>query len=85
MKPLEGKSLVEDPSWLKEDLVIYDTVYAPRTTKLMEVAKDAGVKNVYNGLGMMIEQGAAAFKLWTGQDMPIDLVEQAMAEKDKEK
>lgn len=84
MKPLEGKSLVENTTWLKKDLVIYDTVYAPRTTKLMEVAKDAGLQAVYNGLGMMIEQGAAAFKLWTGQDMPIDKVEAAMVAKDKE-
>ena len=84
MKPLEGKSLVENPTWLKKDLVVYDTVYAPRTTKLMEVAKDAGLQAVYNGLGMMIEQGAAAFKLWTGQDMPIDKVEAAMVAKDKE-
>ena len=27
-----------------------------------------------NGLGMMLYQGAAAFKLWTGKDMPIDAV-----------
>ncbi|GAP02503.1 shikimate 5-dehydrogenase [Fructobacillus pseudoficulneus] len=82
MKPLEDQSLVNDPSWLKPDLVVYDTVYAPRQTKLMTIAKDAGVKNVYNGLGMMIEQGAAAFKLWTGQDMPIAAVEAAINEKD---
>lgn len=84
MKPLEDMALVNDPSWLKKDLVVYDTVYAPRETKLMAVAKEAGLTAVYNGLGMMIEQGAAAFKLWTGQEMPIDKVQEAMAKKDKE-
>lgn len=84
MKPLENMALVNDPSWLKKDLVVYDTVYAPRETKLMAVAKEAGLTAVYNGLGMMIEQGAAAFKLWTGQEMPIDKVQEAMAKKDKE-
>ncbi len=64
-------------------MVVFDTVYAPRETKLMKIAKQAGVKHVYNGLGMMIEQGAAAFKLWTGQDMPIDFVKQQLLEKDK--
>lgn len=55
-------------------MVVYDTVYAPRTTKLMEVAEKAGVEHVYNGLGMMIYQGAAAFKLWTGEDIPVDYI-----------
>ncbi|MHA8138164.1 shikimate dehydrogenase [Lactobacillaceae bacterium Scapto_B20] len=82
MKPLEDMSLVNDPSWFKPDLVVYDTVYAPRETKLMHIARQAGVKHVYNGLGMMIEQGAASFKLWTGQDMPIADVEKAISEKD---
>ena len=50
------------------------TVYAPRETKLMQVAKQAGVDHVFNGLGMMLEQGAAAFKLWTGQDMPVEYI-----------
>ncbi|MEJ6401118.1 shikimate dehydrogenase [Nicoliella lavandulae] len=82
MKPLENESLINDPSWFKPDLVVFDTVYSPRETKLMRIAKQAGVKHVYNGLGMMIEQGAASFKLWTGQDMPIDVVEQQIAAKD---
>ena len=36
MKPLADQSLITDPSWLREDLIVYDTVYAPRTTKLMK-------------------------------------------------
>ena len=40
----------------------------------MQVAKRAGVNHVFNGLGMMLEQGAAAFKLWTGQDMPVEYI-----------
>ncbi|MFD1671771.1 shikimate dehydrogenase [Agrilactobacillus yilanensis] len=74
MKPLEDLSLVNDPSWFRKDMIVYDTVYAPRTTKLMKVAETAGVKHVFNGLGMMLEQGAEAFKLWTGEDMPTDYI-----------
>jgi shikimate dehydrogenase len=40
----------------------------------MQVAKQAGVDHVFNGLGMMLEQGAQAFKLWTKEDMPIDYI-----------
>jgi len=78
MKPLEGQTLIDDPSWFRKDLVVFDTVYAPRTTKLMAVAQAAGVEHVFNGLGMMLEQGAAAFKLWTGEDMPVDYIHQIL-------
>lgn len=78
MKPLEKMSLVEDPTWFHEDMIVYDTVYAPRETKLMKVAKKAGVKHVLNGLGMMLEQGAEAFKLWTGEEMPVEYIHQLL-------
>lgn len=74
MGALKEESLVTDPSWFHEDMIVFDTVYSPRETKLMKVAQEAGVKHVFNGLGMMLEQGAAAFKLWTNQDMPIDYI-----------
>lgn len=74
MKPMEDMSLVEDPAWFHEDMAVCDIVYAPRTTKLMNVAQQAGVRHVINGLGMLLNQGAAAFELWTGQKMPLDYV-----------
>lgn len=74
MKPLQNLSLVNDPSFFRKDMIVFDTVYAPRETKLMQVAKQAGVDHVFNGLGMMLEQGAQAFKLWTKEDMPIDYI-----------
>jgi shikimate dehydrogenase len=78
MKPLADKTLVSDPSWFRPEMIVFDTVYAPRTTKLMRVAQQAGVKHVLNGLGMMLEQGAEAFKLWTGKDMPIDYIRELL-------
>ena len=83
MKPLEDVSLVNDPSWFHEDMIVYDTVYAPRETKLMKIAKSAGVKHVHNGLGMMLEQGAEAFKLWTGKEMPVDYIRDLIFNEDK--
>lgn len=74
MKPLADQSLITDPSWLREDLIVYDTVYAPRTTKLMTIAQAAGVRHVFNGLGMMLYQGAEAFQLWTGQAMQVQAI-----------
>lgn len=82
MGKLIDKSLVEDPSWFHEDMTVIDTVYSPRETKLMKVAQQAGVQHVFNGLGMMLEQGAAAFKLWTGQDMPVDYIRDLLFSED---
>ncbi len=79
MPPLDDLSLVEDPSWLHEDMVVSDTVYEPRETKLMRIAKEAGVKHIYNGLGMVVGQGAESFKLWTGKEMPVDYIKEIVA------
>ncbi|ANK61958.1 shikimate dehydrogenase [Loigolactobacillus backii] len=78
MKPLQDQSLITDPSFFRQDMIVFDTVYAPRETKLMQIAKKAGVKHVFNGLGMMLEQGAQAFKLWTGEDMPVDYIHELL-------
>ncbi|WPC44469.1 shikimate dehydrogenase [Clostridium sp. JS66] len=71
MKPLEGQTYIPDPSFLRPDLIVTDTVYAPAETALLKMAKEVGCKTM-NGFGMMLFQGAAAFKLWTGKEMPID-------------
>lgn len=52
---------------------VYDIVYDPRETKLMKYAKEKGLKTS-NGINMMIWQGALAFKIWLGVDMPQDYV-----------
>ncbi|VDG22889.1 shikimate dehydrogenase [Lactiplantibacillus mudanjiangensis] len=70
MKPLDGQSLI-DPSWLQSDLVVADTVYNPLKTKLIEDAEATGC-TVAPGKGMLLWQGAAAYTLFTGKDMPTD-------------
>jgi len=71
MGKLVDKTLVDDPTWFHPDMTVFDTVYAPSVTKLMGVAQQANVAHVINGQGMLLNQGAAAFKLWTGKDMPL--------------
>lgn len=68
MKPLDGQTLI-DAKPLHQDLVVADTVYNPRKTLLIEQAEAAGCKAV-GGIGMLLWQGVAAFKLFTGKDMP---------------
>lgn len=73
MKPREGQCLIPDASYLRPDLIVSDVIYSPAKTALLELAESVGCQ-IINGHGMMLFQGAAAFKLWTGQDMPIDYV-----------
>ena len=75
MKPLEGQTYIPDKSFLREDLIVTDVVYAPAETALLKMAKEVGCKTL-NGFPMMLFQGAAAFKLWTNQDMPIEHVKE---------
>ncbi len=77
MGKLEGKMVLPDTSYLRKDLIVSDVIYMPETTKLLEEAKKLGCKTI-NGLGMMLFQGAASFKLWTGYDMPIDVAKEAL-------
>lgn len=77
MKPLEGKTYIPDKSFFRSDLYVTDIVYSPDETAMLKMAKEAGCKTM-NGLGMMLFQGAAAFKLWTGQDMPLDYIKEVM-------
>lgn len=63
MHPRED-ALPIDESLLSPNLIVADIVYNPLTTKLLKTAKDMGC-NIIPGLGMLIYQGAAAFKLFT--------------------
>ena len=73
MAPDVDNSLINDSSIFHKDLIVSDIIYNPRETKLMKLAKEAGCPT-FNGLYMLLYQGAEAFKIWTGQDMPIDII-----------
>ena len=73
MAPDVDTSLINDSSIFHKDLIVSDNIYNPRETKLMKLAKEAGCPT-FNGLYMLLYQGAEAFKIWTGQDMPIDSI-----------
>ena len=77
MKPLEGMSVVPDKSFFRPELIVVDVPYSPLETKMRSMAKEVGCKTM-NGLGMMLFQGAAAFKLWTGKDMPIEHMKEVL-------
>jgi shikimate dehydrogenase len=75
MKPMDGESIVKNLSALRPGLVVADIVYNPEETKLLKDAKAAGCTCV-GGKGMLLWQGEAAFRLFTGMDMPVEEVKE---------
>ena len=81
MKPMDDQSVVKDLSAFRPGLVVADAVYNPEETKLLREAKEAGCTCV-GGKGMLLWQGVAAFKLYTGQDMPVEDVKKLFFSQD---
>jgi shikimate dehydrogenase len=52
------------PEWLVSGQVVYDILYNPEDTALLRAARAAGCE-VVGGLGMLVHQGIASFRLWT--------------------
>lgn len=78
MSPDEAHSPIADASMLHPSLVVADLIYHPQETLLLKEAKAAGC-TVFNGMDMLLYQGAAAFRLWTGHEMPIPAVRRTLA------
>ena len=75
MKPMEKESVVKDTSAFRPGLVVADAVYNPEETRLLREAKEAGC-TCLNGKGMLLWQGVAAFRLYTGEEMPVQEVKE---------
>lgn len=73
MYPKVDGSPLPDDAPFSPGVVIYDMVYRPAQTKLMQQVEMAGGRGI-SGLGMLVRQGAAAFKIWTGVVPPFDVM-----------
>ncbi len=71
MAPAADASPIPDNSMLRPEMLVSDIIYNPRRTKLLEDAGRAGCRT-FNGMYMLLHQGAAAFQIWTGLDMPVE-------------
>ena len=71
MTPNVDNCIIDDTSFFHEGLVVSDVIYNPRETKLLRLAKENGCQT-FNGLYMLLYQGAEAFKIWTGEEMPVE-------------
>jgi shikimate dehydrogenase len=79
MHPEEGASPWPEGLSFPSGAVVYGLVYNPRETLLMRQAREAGC-HACNGLGMLLQQGAMAFEMWTGVQPDVAVMEAALSE-----
>ncbi len=77
MWPASDASVWPDGVPFQPGQVLYDVVYRPEETRIMKQAR-AGGAMAFNGLGMLLRQGGAAFRLWTGRTPPLEVMEAAV-------
>ncbi len=70
-----GDSPLPDDSLLR-GIQLYDLIYNPPVTRLMQAVMDRGGRAV-NGLGMLVRQAALAFSIWTGVEPPLEVMFEA--------
>lgn len=73
MAPHTDNCLIKDDTLFTPRLIVSDIIYNPRETLILKKAAAHGCKT-FNGMYMLLYQGAEAFRLWTGKEMPVDAI-----------
>jgi shikimate dehydrogenase len=74
---MNNESSLLDYQDIDRNTIVYDIVYKPVKTDLLENAKYAGADVVY-GYEMLLYQGAKSFELWTGIPAPTSVMKKAL-------
>jgi shikimate dehydrogenase len=79
MTPHLEQSPVEEDlmQGLSSSAITYDLIYTPRPTRFLQQAADQGA-TIIDGLEMLVQQGAAALRLWLQKPVPVDTMRQAL-------
>ncbi len=75
---------VDESPWIEgvpfpKGVTVYDMVYRPERTRLIEQAEANGCRAI-GGLGMLVRQGASAFTIWTKREAPVEVMFSAARE-----
>jgi 3-dehydroquinate dehydratase/shikimate dehydrogenase len=80
MHPYVDDTPLPPAAFSRPGMVVFDTVYHPENTMMLKLARERGGLAV-TGVDMFLRQAALQFKLYTGQDAPIDVMKAALARK----
>ena len=78
-----------DFTQVNSQTIVYDLIYTPNPTEFLKQAKAVGSVSkampkgliAVDGSEMLVQQGAAALKIWLGQPVPVDVMRQALKQK----
>jgi len=63
---------------LPPEAIVYDLIYIPSPTQLLKLSQSRGLKTI-DGAEMLVQQGAAALEIWTGQSVPVAVMRSALS------
>ena len=69
---------------LHSSQLVVDLIYHPLETRWISLAKQKGIDS-YNGVSMLLFQAAEAFTLWTGEEAPISIMQEAITQELKKR
>lgn len=75
MNPHPEDCIVSDPEVFYPGLTVCDVIYDPQETRFLTMARERGC-TAFNGMYMLLYQGAVAYHHFTGLDMPVELVKE---------
>lgn len=79
MHPNTNDEPIATEEMMHSDLIVNDIVYNPLETTLLKEAKKANA-TIISGIKMLLYQGAENFRIWTGKEAPLDVMEKALLE-----
>lgn len=68
---------VDEIAKLPAGAIAYDLIYTPSPTQFLRQAQKQGAVTI-DGLEMLVQQGAAALKIWLQQPVPVDVMRQSL-------
>jgi len=78
MKPLENETPIST-KFITDKQIVFDIVYVPFETKLLREAKKRGA-TIIHGIEMLLHQGTAQFKIFTGHKAPEEVMRRVLYE-----
>ncbi len=64
-------------NWMRDDMIVFDTIYAPENTLLLKEAREHRCRTV-SGVEMFVRQAAAQFTRFTGQPAPLEMLKETL-------
>lgn len=64
-------------NWLRDDMIVFDTIYTPENTLLLKEAREHRCRTV-SGIEMFVRQAAAQFQRFTGQPAPLEMLKETL-------